>query len=64
MTGVLYYDAFAYTHDRRCNYCGAKLGEEGGAFVYKEGNDDKNKLYFCDIDCAEGFCNLNNLEEE
>lgn len=64
MTGVIYYDALAYTHDRRCNYCGLKLDEKGGAFIYKEGNDDKENLYFCDYDCAEGFCRLNNMEDK
>lgn len=64
MTGVLYYDALAYTHDRRCNYCGQKLDENDGAFVYKDGDDDKYKLYFCGIDCTEGFYRLNNSEEE
>lgn len=63
MTGVLYYDALAYTHNRRCNYCGFKLDEAEGAFVYKEGNDDKGNLYFCDYDCAERFRRLNSMED-
>lgn len=63
MTGVIYYDALAYTHNCRCNYCGGKLDENEGAFVYREGKDDKDKLYFCGFDCAEGFCRLNNLED-
>lgn len=62
MTGILYYDAFAYTHDRRCNYCGEKFNENDGAFVYKDGDDDKDKLYFCDKVCAEDFYRLNNLK--